>query len=72
MASATTLAAQACRLDDRKGQIAVGYDADFIAVAGNPLHRLETLLDIRAVIRAGRICKGWSENEGRAELPRDS
>ncbi|MEV5484219.1 MULTISPECIES: metal-dependent hydrolase family protein [Streptomyces] len=72
LASATTLAAQACRLDDRKGQIAVGYDADLIAVAGNPLHHLETLLDIRSVIRAGRICKGRSEKEGRAELPRDS
>ncbi|MGW7579437.1 amidohydrolase family protein, partial [Streptomyces sp. NPDC054765] len=58
LASATTLAAQACRLADRKGRIAVGYDADLIAVADNPLHHLETLLDIRAVIRAGRIFKG--------------
>ncbi|WKX73651.1 amidohydrolase family protein [Streptomyces sp. XD-27] len=58
LASATTLAAQACRLADRKGRIAVGYDADLIAVPGNPLHRLETLLDIRAVIRAGRVSKG--------------
>ncbi|MEU7434939.1 amidohydrolase family protein [Streptomyces sioyaensis] len=55
LASATTLAAQACGLADRKGRIAVGYDADLIAVAGNPLHRLENLLDIRAVIRAGRV-----------------
>ncbi|WP_246593846.1 metal-dependent hydrolase family protein [Streptomyces auratus] len=58
LASATTLAAQACGLADRKGRIAVGYDADLIAVADNPLHRLETLLDIRAVIRAGRVFQG--------------
>ncbi|MFI0904482.1 amidohydrolase family protein [Streptomyces sioyaensis] len=58
LASATTRAAQACRLADRKGRIAVGYDADLIAVADNPLDRLETLLDIRAVIRAGSIFKG--------------
>ncbi|MFE3887758.1 amidohydrolase family protein [Streptomyces lydicus] len=55
LASATTLAAQACRLADRKGRIAAGYDADLIAVADNPLHHLETLLSVQAVIRAGRL-----------------
>ncbi|MEV0372459.1 amidohydrolase family protein [Streptomyces sp. NPDC050636] len=58
LASATSLAAQACGLADRKGRIAVGYDADLIAVPGNPLQHLEMMLDIRAVIRAGRIIKG--------------
>ncbi|KPC61846.1 amidohydrolase family protein [Streptomyces chattanoogensis] len=58
LASATSLAAQACGLADRKGRIAVGYDADLIAVADNPLQRLETLLDIRTVIRAGRMFQG--------------
>ncbi len=64
LASATSLAAEACGLADRKGRIAVGYDADLIAVPGNPLHHLDTLLDIRAVIRAGRTFKEWSESEG--------
>ncbi|MFH8403548.1 amidohydrolase family protein [Streptomyces sp. NPDC018019] len=64
LASATSLAAQACRLADRKGRIDVGYDADLVAVAGNPIHHLETLFDVRAVIRAGRIFQGCSENEG--------
>jgi imidazolonepropionase-like amidohydrolase len=55
LASATTVAAEACGIADRKGRIAAGYDADLVAVAGNPLHRLEALLDVRAVIRMGRL-----------------
>ena len=52
--SATTVAAEACGIADRKGRIAAGYDADLLAVAGNPLHRLEALLDVQAVFRMGR------------------
>jgi imidazolonepropionase-like amidohydrolase len=55
LASATTVAAEACGVADRKGRIAAGYDADLVAVAGNPLHQLEALLDVRAVIRMGRL-----------------
>lgn len=55
LASATTVAAEACGVADRKGRIAAGYDADLVAVAGNPLHHLEALLDVRAVIRMGRL-----------------
>ncbi|MCX4673523.1 amidohydrolase family protein [Streptomyces sp. NBC_01381] len=58
LASVTSLAAQACGLAERKGRIAVGYDADLIAVPGNPLQELERLLDVRTVIRAGRTFKG--------------
>jgi imidazolonepropionase-like amidohydrolase len=54
LASATTVAAEACGVADRKGRIAAGYDADLVAVAGNPLHQLDALLDVRAVIRMGR------------------
>jgi imidazolonepropionase-like amidohydrolase len=57
LASATTVAAEACGVADRKGRIAAGYDADLVAVAGNPLHDLEALLDVRAVIRMGRIVR---------------
>lgn len=53
LSSATSLAAQACGLGHRKGRIAAGYDADLIAVPGNPLHNLHALLDITTVIRAG-------------------
>ena len=55
LASATTVAAEACGLSDRKGRIAPGYDADLVAVGGNPLGRLEALLDVRAVVRMGRL-----------------
>jgi imidazolonepropionase-like amidohydrolase len=55
LASDTTVAARACGTADRKGRIAAGYDADLLAVAGNPLHQLEALLDVRAVLRVGRL-----------------
>jgi imidazolonepropionase-like amidohydrolase len=44
-----------CGLGERKGRIAPGYDADLLAVAGNPLEDLKALLDVRAVIRAGKL-----------------
>ncbi|MDQ3988231.1 MAG: amidohydrolase family protein [Actinomycetota bacterium] len=55
LASATSMAAQACGLADRKGRIAPGYDADLVAVAGDPGQRLAAVLDVRAVFRAGRL-----------------
>jgi imidazolonepropionase-like amidohydrolase len=49
----TSSAAQACRLGDRKGRIAAGYDADLLAVAGDPLTDLTALTAVSAVFRAG-------------------
>jgi imidazolonepropionase-like amidohydrolase len=51
--SATSQAALACQLDDRKGRLAPGKDADILAVAGDPLTNLRTLDQVRAVYRAG-------------------
>jgi imidazolonepropionase-like amidohydrolase len=51
--SATSQAALACQLDDRKGRLAPGKDADILAVAGDPLTDLRTLDQVRAVYRAG-------------------
>jgi imidazolonepropionase-like amidohydrolase len=51
--AATSLAAQSCGVADRKGRIAPGYDADLLAVAGNPVHDLAALTDVRAVFRGG-------------------
>jgi imidazolonepropionase-like amidohydrolase len=53
--SVTVLAAEACGLAARKGRIDVGRDADLLAVAGNPLERLEDLFRVRAVWRAGAM-----------------
>lgn len=53
LATATSLAARACGVADRKGRIAVGADADLLAVTGSPIDDLDRLLDVRAVFRAG-------------------
>ena len=38
-----------------KGNLAAGYDADIIGVAGDPLTRPQDLCDVRFVMRSGRI-----------------
>jgi len=50
----TSGAAQACRIGVRKGRIAPGFDADLLAVHGNPLTDIAALRAVRAVFRAGR------------------
>lgn len=49
----TSVAAQACGLGDRKGRLAPGYDADILAVDGDPLRDIRSLLDVAAVFRHG-------------------
>jgi imidazolonepropionase-like amidohydrolase len=49
----TSLAADACGVGDRVGRVAPGYDADLLAVAGDPLLDIAALRDARAVFRAG-------------------
>ncbi|WP_189697755.1 metal-dependent hydrolase family protein [Streptomyces chromofuscus] len=51
--SATSLAAQLCRVEGRKGRITAGADADLLAVNGDPVKDPAALLDVRAVFRAG-------------------
>jgi len=52
--AATSLPARLCGIEDRKGRLAPGFDADILAVAGNPLTDPSALLDVRAVFRQGR------------------
>jgi imidazolonepropionase-like amidohydrolase len=52
--TATSVAADACGVADRKGALAPGKDADMLAVAGNPLTDLDALDAVLAVFRAGR------------------
>lgn len=54
LASVTSLAAQACRLGHRRGRVTVGYDADLLAVAGNPVTDITAMVQARAVFRAGK------------------
>jgi imidazolonepropionase-like amidohydrolase len=50
----TSLAADACRVGDRKGRIAPGYDADLLAVDGDPLTDPSAVRRVVAVFRAGQ------------------
>jgi imidazolonepropionase-like amidohydrolase len=51
--TATSTAAAACGLSDRKGRLAPGFDADILAVDGDPLTDLEAVHRIRAVFARG-------------------
>jgi imidazolonepropionase-like amidohydrolase len=50
----TSVAADACRVGDRKGRIAPGYDADLLAVDGDPLTDPNAVREVVAVFRAGQ------------------
>lgn len=52
--AATSAAAQACGVGSRKGRIAPGYEADLLAVNGDPLTDLAALRAVKAVFRAGQ------------------
>jgi imidazolonepropionase-like amidohydrolase len=45
----TSKSAEAIGLGGRKGRVAIGYEADLVAVAGNPVDDMESLHDVRAV-----------------------
>ncbi len=55
--AATRNAAAVCRADDRLGSIEVGKLADLIVVDGNPLDDLNTLADVRLVMKGGAIVR---------------
>jgi len=50
----TSRAAQACGLGHRKGRVAAGFDADILAVDGNPLQDHAAIRMLRAVYIGGR------------------
>lgn len=54
----TSVAADVCRVADRKGRIAPGMDADLVAVEGDPLTDITALQRPVAVFRAGRRIAG--------------
>jgi imidazolonepropionase-like amidohydrolase len=54
----TSLAARVCGLAHRKGRIAVGLDADVVAVDGDPLTDVAALHRIRAVFARGDVVAG--------------
>jgi imidazolonepropionase-like amidohydrolase len=53
LATATSAAAAACGIGERKGSLARGYAADVLVVRGNPRLDPAALLDVDRVYRAG-------------------
>jgi imidazolonepropionase-like amidohydrolase len=65
----TSGAAQACGLGHRKGRIAPGYDADILAIDGNPLEDLAAIRRLRAVYAGGRAIHPAPGRQARTEVP---
>jgi imidazolonepropionase-like amidohydrolase len=53
--TATTSAAELLQLQDRIGQIKVGFEADLMLVERNPLQDIRSLADVIGVISNGRV-----------------
>ena len=51
----TSVAAHVCGLAATKGRIAVGYDGDILAIAGNPFTEPDAIHRIQAVYSRGRL-----------------
>jgi imidazolonepropionase-like amidohydrolase len=65
----TSRAAQACGLGHRKGRIARGFDADILAIDGNPLEDLAAIRRLRAVYAGGRAVLSAPASPAAAEVP---
>ena len=55
--SATSLAAESLGLGDQLGTLAEGFTADLVAVEGNPLDNIESVRNVRWVMRGGRVLR---------------
>lgn len=54
---ATSLAAESLGLEQTIGTIAPGYEADIIAVAGDPLEDIAAVRQVSFVMKGGKIYK---------------
>ena len=66
MVSANSLAAEAMRMGDRIGSIAPGYDADIIALDGDPLKDIAAVRRVVFVMKGGVVYKNIA-HEGHPE-----
>jgi imidazolonepropionase-like amidohydrolase len=57
MVSANSLAAEAVRMSDRIGSIAPGYEADIIALDGDPLKDVTAVRRVTFVMKGGVVYK---------------
>jgi len=53
--SATSLAAESLRLQDKVGTVAPGMQADLVAVRGNPLDDITAVRNVVFVMKAGQV-----------------
>ncbi len=65
----TSRAARACGLGHRKGRIAPGFDADIIAIDGNPLEDISAIRRLRAVYSGGRAVLPAARNPAEVRVP---
>src|SRR5438105_3365914 len=65
MISANSLAAEAMRMGERIGSIAPGYEADIIALDGDPLKDITAVRRVTFVMKGGLVYK----NVGRGAIP---
>lgn len=55
--SATSVAAASLRLADKIGTVAPGFDADLVAVEGNPLEDIAAVRKVAFVMKGGKVVK---------------
>jgi imidazolonepropionase-like amidohydrolase len=65
----TSAAAAACGLGHRKGRIAPGFDADILAVDGDPIADPEALHRIRAVYAGGTVVPAGPSAKAELAIP---
>ena len=53
--SATAVNAQVLGLEGQVGQIAPGFAADFVAIGGNPLARIDDISNVVCTVRSGHL-----------------
>jgi imidazolonepropionase-like amidohydrolase len=52
---ATSLAAESLRIGDQVGTLKEGYEADIVAVSGDPVSDITKLRDVKFVMKGGRV-----------------
>ena len=62
--SATSLAAASLRMGDRIGTLAAGFEADLIAVRGNPADDIRALRDVVFVMKGGAVFRNDARTGG--------
>jgi imidazolonepropionase-like amidohydrolase len=53
----TSVAAEVCRVGERKGLLRAGFDADIVAVRGNPLTRIGDVARVCFVMVGGAVVR---------------